>query len=256
MKIFAKILSTVLIFGAVIGAFASCDGAVNGQQTADDGKYKINVSITYATDDAKLKDAVMAMSVNGATVLFDGENLSVDSTASVGDTSVKESYVLIDGVLYRDMSLTSGGNTATVKEKAAFDEQNRQTLLSDLGAGASVGIADFEDFEISSSGDNTYYDCTNIKAESADSLEKIFGSGLSSVGASVSLSNAEYQKVMQGEKIVESTLSCHFTVLLAGESYELTMHMIYMYDYTSEVSIAAPEGADSYTAVSYEEIIK
>lgn len=256
MKIFTKILSVILVLGIVMSVLASCDGAGFGKNDGDDGKYKINVSIVYATNDTKLKDAISSVGVNGATVAVDGDNMAVYNTVVVGSTSVNESYILFDNMLYRDMTLTADENSATVKEKTDFYGENRQQLLSDIGMGAGVDAQDFEDLQPSTFGESTYYNCSNIKAESAESLEKIFGAGLSGIGATVTLSAAEYEKVVLDEKIVESTLSCHFTLVLGGESYELTMHMKYEYDYDAEVSVAAPENADSYNTVTYKEIIK
>ncbi len=255
MKIFRKILSAILVLGTVISVLSSCDGAGSGKQE-DDGRYKINVSIVYATNDAKLNDAISAVGVNGATVMVDGDNMAVNNTVQIGGTSVNESYVLFENMLYRDMTLTVDGNSVSVKEKTDFHEDNRQLLLADIGMGADVSVADFENFEITSMGESSCFDCTDINAESAESLEKIFGSGLSGIGATVALSAAEYQEIIQDEKVIESTLSCHFTILLAGVSYELTVHMNYEYDYAAEVSVSAPVDADSYNTVTYKEIIK
>jgi hypothetical protein len=256
MKIYTKILSVILVLGMAMSVLASCGDTGAGKNDVDDGKYKINVSIIYATNDNKLKDAISAVGTNGATVMVDGDNMAVYNTVVVGNTSVNESYVLFDNMLYRDMTVIANGNSATVQEKSDFHEENRQHLLADLGVGADVSVFDFKILEITSMGENDCFNCTDINADSAESLEKIFGAGLSGVGATVSLDSAEYQEIIHGETIIESTLSCHFIILLGGVSYELTVHMNYDYDYSAEVSVTAPEGADGYNTVTYNEIIK
>ncbi len=134
-------------------------------------------------------------------------------------------------------------------------ENNKNTLLSYVGAGAQISIQDFSTHNISVNNGKFTYTCSDMNKESKDSLSTIFYAAFDSYNATVDIESAEYTLVVDGEKNESSILSCTFKITMDGAEYSLTMNIASTYGYTSNISISAPKDANSYTEVSYEDIV-
>lgn len=255
MKIFRELTALLLIFALSVGCLASCDN-MGGGQNAEEDSYIVNIDVSYATNDPKMKEAIASITENSATLSVLGDDIRVNSKTVMDDRSFNEEYILVGGVLYRSMKLVVGDYSVTSNTLAELTAENRQAVLADIGIGANISTADFKNCQHESFGEVSLYTCADIEENSAKSLEKIFSSGFSGMGGSVSLTGADFSATYNGEKIMDSTLSCHFAVVMNDISYEITMHIAYTYQYTDDITILAPEVIDDYAMVSYEEIIK
>ena len=248
-KLTALLLSLIL----VAGALASCVGPTVDLQT---DTYVASVTIEFATNDDKMKAAVDAMSGSVSTLYVSGEDMRIETSAEVNGISLSDNYVYFGGTLYHETRLTVDGKSAVTLEKAAMSAENRQQLISDVGAGASIEPTDFDVQEKDGEEGNYTYTCGGITGKAKDSLQSIFASKFSGLNATASLASAEFVLETENSRDKSSTLSCHFVIGMNGESYEITMHIYTDYDYEAVFGISAPEGSSSYKQVSYDEIIK
>ena len=231
-------------------------GDDNLESEIDDGKYLMNVEISFATGDDKMKPAIDALDSSSSVITVDGENIKIETLTALDSSSVKDSYVFVDGVLYRETVVSALGLTAAEYKKADARDLTRDKLYSDVGTAAQIGISDFLTRDMSKTANGYYFSCSNISDSSKDSLVNIFASRFSGVNeAAVILEGAEYTLETEGDRNTISTLSCHFVITMNGESYEITMHILSEYDYSSGAAVTHPEDSDKYTEADYSGVI-
>lgn len=263
-KLTALLICLVILCGFVVSCTTEQpdNGSVGEQpdnNTDDDinfptDEYVATVTVTFNSDDAKMKDAIGAMGETVYTVTADEANLQIVSNAAVGDISIDETYTYLESTLYKKTTLGVGDKSASSYEKATMSEADRNNLLDKIGPGASIEKNDFLKVDISKSGNYTTYTCTKINSTSADSLADVFESKFAGTGATVKLESASYTIVLLGDANSSFDLSCNFIVTMDGVDYSVTMNMSCEYDYKS-VSISAPENAENYVDVSLSDII-
>ena len=251
MKHIKKLTALTLVTVTLLCCLASCDLFGGNLQT---DKYVANVRIVFATEDEGMRAAIDAMSAS-SVLTVDGDNVMVDTQTATTGVMVNDSYVYIDGVIYHSTDVLVNSESASSYEKANMPAASRDDLINKIGVGANIGPADFEISESFTSGDLNTYTCTVINDESKASLQAIFAARFAGLDAVVQLDDAEYTLETYKGRNKSSVLSCHFTILLNGESYNITMHTYYDYDYDAKVNISAPQDTDKYTEVSYEKII-
>lgn len=251
MKHINKITALALVMIVALSCLASCNMFGGDLQT---DKYVANVRIVYFADDEAMQATIDSMSAS-SVLTVDKDNIKVDTQTALTGVMVNDSYVYTDGVIYHAKDVLVNSNSASSYEKADMPAESRDALISKIGPGANIGLADFEVQETNTSGDITEYSCSEITDESKASLQAIFAARFAGLDAVVQLDDAEYMLETYKGRNKSSALSCHFKIIMGGHSYEITMHVYYDYDYEVDVNISAPEGADKYTQVPYEEII-
>ena len=231
-------------------------GDNNSEGEIDDGKYLMNVEIRFATGDDKMKPAIDVLDSSSSVITVDGENIKIETLTALDSSSIKDSYVFVDGVLYRETVVSALGLTAAEYKKADAPDLTRDKLYSDIGTAAQIGISDFLTRDMSKTANGYSYSCSDISDSAKESLVNIFGSKFSGVNeASVTLEGAEYILETEGNRNTLSTLYCHFVITMNGESYEITMHILSEYDYSSGAAVTHPEDSDKYTEVDYSDVI-
>ena len=253
MKSLNRIAAMLLSLILVVGMLASCGGPDVPLQS---DVYVATVEISFETDDEDMKTAVQAMKSSGSKIYVSGEDMKIETSAELNNISLADSYVYFGGTLYHENRLTVDGKTSVTLEKAALSSENRQQLISDVGAGASIDPIDFNIQERDGDELNYTYNCSRITGKAQDSLEAIFASRFGGLNATVELEAAELTIEGENGRNKSSRLSCHFVITMNGQSYEITMNMNTTYDYDSSFGISAPAGSSSYKQVSYDEIIK
>ncbi len=236
-----------------VGLLASCNTTDTPLQS---DVYVAMVDISFETDDEDMKAAVQAMKSSGSKIYVSGEDMKIEISAELNNISLSDSYVYFGGTLYHENRLTVDGKTSVTLEKAAMSTENRQQLISDIGAGASIDPIDFNVQEMAGDELNYTYNCSRITGKAKESLEAIFASRFIGLNATVELTGAELTIEGENGRNKSSSLSCHFVITMNGQSYEITMNMNTTYDYDTAFGISAPAGSSSYKQVSYDEIIK
>lgn len=250
MKQTNKILAVVLSLVLVIGSLAACQTTEIPSLQSE--TYEATVEITFSSDNAALGEAIAKMQ-NTTKICVDGDDLKVETNATVGTTSVQNIYTYFGGTLYHKQSISADGKSATVLERTSLDEENRAQLLSDVGAGASIEATDFNIQNMEGDELNHTNSCSRITAKAKESLQAIYASKLQGFGT-VELQGAEYVIVVENGREEKSTLTCHFAITMNGQSYEITMQVVTDYDYDAAFAITVPADSASYKQVLYSEM--
>ncbi len=253
MKSLNRIAAMLLALVLAVGVLASC-GTTDTPLQSD--IYVATVDISFATNDDDMKAAVQAMKSSGSKIYVSGEDMRIETSAELNNILLSDSYVYFGGTLYHESRLTVDGKSSVTLEKAAMSAENRQQLISDVGAGASIEPIDFNVQEKDGDELNYTYNCSRITGKAKDSLEAIFAAKFSGLNATVELEAAELTVEGENGRTKSTCLSCHFLITMNGQSYEITMHVNTTYDYDTSFGISAPAGSSSYNQVSYDEIIK
>lgn len=264
MSALKKLIALIVCIAMLCICLVSCDQILGNNQGNNQGgdvelqsdNYVESIRIKYATNDDKMKAAIDALGTPETTLTVMGDDLKLVSNATVGNISVSNEYIYIGGTLYHSTTAQITDANVSSFEKAAMDLTQRDQLVSKAGAGASIGISDFLDQQMSKSGNLTIYTCDGITDEARDSLQAIVASKFDGLGANVRLDSASYILEVKDGRNNASTLSCNFVIDMNGESYEITMHLQCEFNYDAEVSITAPDDTDKYTDTSVDEILK
>ena len=259
MTVIKKLTALIICITSLCGCLISCvdpNNTGDGDQTPlQSDRYVANISIRYATNDAKMKGTIDAIGTPTSTLTVDGDDLKIVTTAELKDISTSNEYIYVDGVLYQAKSLNVSDKSVTLLERATVGEDQRDSLISKAGPGAAIGIGDFLNFEINTYGDITEYNCNEMLEDSKESLRQIISKSFDGFGAIVVIQSAVYKLEIKNDRNHSSVLSCNLVITMDGVDYEVTMHLYYDYNYDAEVSITAPENADAYTEVSSDDII-
>lgn len=248
IKRFTALILSLLV---AMGAFSSC---IFIEQDLQSDTYVVNVRMVFATNDEKMKDAVDAMSAS-AVLSVDHGDISMEAISTVDDIAVKKSYVYVGETLYHSNETSLGDMSVSEYEKATATKVDVKSILSQAGAGASIGLDDFDTHEVyGSKGVNNYF-CSDINEEAGESLCNIMASKFEGLDATVILTEASYSLDTESARNVASVLSCSFKITMNGTTYEITVHTYCDYDYDAEVSISAPADTEKYADVSYKDII-
>ena len=245
-KILALILSLVL----AVSAFASCQ--IEDNQTYQTETYAANVQISFSSDNEAMQNAISAMQTS-SEIFVDGGDVKVLTKAEIGTTTVTDKYTYFGGNLYHEQVVTAGDLVSTVLERTSLKDDNREQLLSDIGAGASITPLDFSIQDMEGDTDNCIYTCSRITAKAKESLEKIYGASFAGLGT-VALDKAEYVLEVENGRDEKSTLTCHFVITVGNATYNITMEIVTDYDYDAGFSITVPANSSSYKQVLYSEM--
>ncbi len=250
MKMFNKLTALALALVLSLACLASC------KPTQKVESYKATVTTSFTSSDAAMADAIAALEKSSVTLYVYGDNLMVVSETALGDIKLNRIYTVADSVLYNNTTLKAEGKTVTEKEKAPFDQSKRDELLAKIGAGASLDVDDFNTAtqnDVESASDA--YTCYDIKDDAKASLVAIFAAKFEALDASVSMQDAEYYVEKLDGKVVNYILNARFVITMDSETYSVNMTIECDYDYDLSVKVSAPEDADTYTEVGYEDII-
>ena len=245
-KILALILSLVL----VVGVFSACQPESNEPLQTE--TYAANVQITFSSDNEAMQQAISAMQ-SSAVICVDGGDLTVETKAEIGSTSVTDKYTYYSGTLYHEQVVSSADLTSTTLERTSLKDETRDQLLSDMGAGAGITPIDFNIQDMEGDENNCTYTCSRVTAKTKESLEKIYGASFAGFGTLV-LESAEYVLEVKNGRDESSTLTCNFVITVGETSYNITMQMVTEYDYEASFVIAVPANSASYTQVLYSEM--
>jgi hypothetical protein len=248
-----KILALLLSLAFVFGAFCSCE---TPEETLQSDKYVANVEITFASNDDAMKQAMDSMGNSKSTIYANGDDMRIETSAGLDDVLLSDNYVCLFGILYHEQKLSVGNDVMSTYEMAVVTDVEREKLLADIGTGASIDVEDFEISNKEEQDGNISYTCKNIKSDAKESLQAIYAPNFSAFDATVELSGAELRLETEKGRDKSSVLSCHFVILMNGQTYEITMHITTTYDYDADFKINAPVNIDEYVNVNYDEMFK
>ena len=254
MKMTNKFIALLMAMILVAGVLVSCEQP--SAEPLQSSIYKATIEISFENDDADLQAAIDAISSSKSTIYVNGDDMKIETSTAMDKISVTDKYTYFGGTLYHESRVSVDGKESVVLEKASLTKENREQLVSDVGAGASIDPVDFNIQEKEGEGGNYTYNCSRITGKAKDSLQAIFAAKFNGFNATVELTGAEYTLKVENDRNESSILCCHFSIAMNGKTYNLTMNIKTDYDYDAVFGISAPAGSSSYNQVSYSEIIR
>ena len=252
MKLTDRIIALLLLMAVAVGTLASCD-ITTGPLQSD--TYVANVEVKFSSENAEIKTVIDTMNRN-STIYVSEDDMKIETSVEMEGISITDNYVFFGGTLYHESRATVNGKTAVELKKASMSSENKDQLVADVGAGASIEPTDFNVQEQEGDELNCTYSCSRITGKAKESIEAIYGSKFSAIGATVELSGAEYNLVIANGRRTSSSLTCHFVIGMNGQSYEITVEILTSYDYDATFGISTPANSSSYQLVGYDEIFE
>ena len=248
MKIFNKLTALTLVLIMAFTCLASC-GLFDSVES-----YKATVKTSFTSNDAAMADAIAALEKSEVTLYVYGDNIRAESSTKIDDITLNKAYTVYGTIIYSDTTLTAEGRTVTEKEKASFATEQRDALISKIGAGASIDTDDFNTVKENKIDNINAYTCSYIKDDAKASLVSIFAERMGAIDAQISLTNAEYYVEKNKDKPVSCILNTSFAIVLNGATYNIDMAIECDYDYDAKVEVKLPENASEYIVTSVDDI--
>ena len=244
---FRKIIGVVLVLALFICSFASCqkkkendgsaiDKANNALETA---AYTVEATLEYSSDDEDMKTAIAAFSTPSMKIYVDGNKFQGKMDVEFDGEENYITYTYVDGVLYTEWSEYG----KTVQKSEALGDADKSAITESYGAGANVGINDFEKVSESKNGDVTVINCETIKDDAlialVNSLKTEFG--LVGFNCNVALKDAKLDIEIKDGKYDTTTLTCLYYISTSLDTYSVEMKYTCEFDYSAEFEITAPD---------------
>lgn len=216
--------------------------------------YVANITVSYTTNDDKMKAAVEAMNTETSLTVM-ADDLKLVSNVVLNNASVSDEYTYYKGMLYHSNTVKVGDMSLSSYKKATMSDDQRDNLLSKMGAGASVGIGDFAKHDMGRAEGVTTYTCTEMKDDAKNSLTEILASNFDGIGATVEIDSANFVLEVKNGRDQKSTLSCDLVITMDGATYEVTMNLECVYNYSAVTVIMTPTNLDKYIDSTVDEIL-
>ena len=263
MKLISKVLSLILATAIILSCFASCDllsgkpeSVIFDAEAALDGAvYVATTELAFTSDDEDMKSTVASLGDTSVKVSVNGESVAVTTRLSTTNTTLEVDCTVHDGVVYRRDYLKVGEKDATTLKKSPITDNEKKNMASSAAPGSDITYEDFSDVKMESSGNVKLITCTVIKEESLESIKAILSERLGIATTDVSVSDAEYVVKIVDGKYEGIYLSCYYSFVIDGVSYDLRLQAVTSYDYSADVTISLPANASEYELASLDEIV-
>lgn len=259
-----KLISLLIIAVMVLGCLASCGEVTTEEMIAKadkallNGAYSADVEIAFTTDNPMLKEIFAALNAMEMEFAYSNGNAKITSgmnTEVYGMTVESEAqYVVVDDVIYLKNSVSVGGESTVVKQKANVTDLEKEDFLSENVASMDVTSTDFETVERKEVEKTTVISCEGLKQEAEASLNELMKDMLGELDGSISVKNVKLVVEIENGKYDEVKLSCDYVITAEGESVTFGFVMTMDYDFDETVVIEAPQDASSYETVDFSEL--
>lgn len=255
-----KIISVVLLIAMIAMStclFASCEAvtAASAIEKADkaltEGPYTVTMSMDFECDNAQLNAIFDAMTME-FPITVDGDNMQMNMSMDIMEgVSASVSMTVVDKVLYSNTSVAG----QTMKMKATLSEDDYKEFIKENGAEMPIDSANFETLTLETVDGKQVVTCSGITSEGTEALNKLLADSLSGMGADASIGDLSYVLTIADGKYESMALTVSYSITVAGQTYTVSMTMNAKYSYAEVAPITAPADADTYSEVSFDQIM-
>lgn len=252
MKI-KRILSVFLVAVMLVCSLASCgsDTATELVEKADKAllntPYKVDMSMNMESDNQDYSEMFESMALD-TEMYIDGEKFAI--SLNMYGTAIDMSCV--GNTLYATASVS--GQTVS-KVKATMTDVQREEVLGDaMGSANELMPVDFESIKMEKNDEGqTVITCTNLKSDVLqDYIEEV---SAEYEGMELVIDNIKLIAIIDGGKYHSITVSMDYSFDILGESVDVAVGVSMNFDYEAGKKITAPEDADTYEEMDYDDIV-
>ena len=261
-----RLMSALLIITVLVCAFSSCNKLkdvtdvgeliTNAEKQLDSVDHTVNISMTFISNDEDMAAALSAFDSTSIALRKSQDKVNIEMNVQFGEFFANNSYTVVENTLYGKSESNMTGATETAKKKAQLTAAEKMSVTNNAGVGAVLSYDDFDSVTLEESDTVHIITCTGLKAESNETLVKVFKSSLDREVDWVSVSDAQLVIRLVDGKYNGMYMTCNYSVSINGVTYDVRMQLVREYDYTTPVSITAPTDVSEYELVPYNAIIK
>lgn len=251
-----KLLSMLLLCAMLTCMLASCDTftaastIAQADKALEEAPYTVTMSMDFTCEDATLNRIFDALTME-FPVSVDGENLSMSMSTDVMGVTAAVDMTIADKVLYYNASIMG----QSIKMKATLSEEDYKKFIEENSSEMPVNSASFETVTMETVDGKKVITCTGITTEGLTQMNDLLADALKTAGASSTVSDLTMTMTVADGKYETMALTATYSVTAAGETHTVSMTMTAAYSYEDVAPITAPADADSYTDVSYSDIM-
>lgn len=248
MKNFKRLLSAFLVLTVLACWLCSCDFL----QTKDPAEviakaeyeltqepYKVDMKISYSSDDPKMKEAVDSSS-QWIKLSVDGENFEAELTQTVAGKRRNVIHTFVGNVMYTTM--VEDGETDV--EYTPISDKEKEEYRKRLGEVISVSTEDFESVKIHSVSGVDVINCTSIKDAPLYDLIDFASELIDEVDildALVTIKDVTLDIQLREGRYDITIFTCDYVITVGEEVYTLKMTYSTKFNYGGGNEIKAPE---------------
>lgn len=253
-----KIVSVALIAAMLVMSLcmASCEvaSAAAAIQKADkaltEAPYTVTMSMDFECEDSTLNAVFDAMTLE-FPITVDGENVSMNMSTEVMGIKAGITMTVVDKVLYSNTTVAN----QSIKAKATLSDAEIESFMKDNNTDLPITAENFENLTMETVDGKKVITCAGITDEGLTAMNALLSDSLTALGAEAAVGDLSMTVTIADGKYESMALTARYSVTVAGETHTVAMTMNAAYSYDDVQPITAPADADSYTEVSYSEIM-
>lgn len=258
---FRQLAAILLSVVMLLTLFTSCEGFSLAEPTPKEllliasanmlaNPYEMTIGINMSSDNKDVNNAVSI--VNGDYVAkVDGKNM--DMTMSVAGVEVN--YLLVDDVVYMDMY--------GIKVKIPVDDKQSGEIMGDIIGtfdGSVEGFGNLDDATVTKEKGITTITINGVGDfinDMIDGISEDMGADKTGLDISVNKEKTNIVVVLDAKKYYKSmTVNMSLDYAYEGVEEKISVDCVYEYtfDFSEDFTVTAPENADEYINMDYDDI--
>lgn len=259
-----KILSLILLASLLLSLFSSCSRTPESliekaEKKLKKGSYEIEVSVDYTVADEEIALIFEQLESSETKILVEKDGVAIEKALVIDYGEVKSefinTYVIVGGRVFLDMSYKSNGAVNSTKSSAALTDAEREDIVNRAKLIGNIGINSFNEVKCERLDGEYRIICTEVKEDSRARLEGILISELEGAVETVGIRSSCLTIVIDRSRYDSVTLECEYEITLSGKTYSLRAEYELEYDFDEWVDITIPENYASYSEVDLNAIL-
>lgn len=250
-------MACTLILSSLVSCKKKSDEDAGTSKT--DAPCVITVDFDFSCDDDVISVIFEQLENNKTVIYLDNGKFKAENNSAIsynGENVYKDTYVVIDGMIYEHFSYSLNGvilEDDRVKAPISGEESDR--FLKELclfGGISASGFSEIENESLDGCDVSTY---RNPDTDNKIVLEKMMVSMLEGYCDLVSITDATVTVKETEDGYSEAVVSGSYEVTILEVKYNLSVSIRLSFDYTQSFDITAPTDEGEYVAVEIKSII-
>ena len=242
MRTTKRIISALLVISLFAIGLSSCglfsdpaELVAEADTALGEKAYTMRTAVQYESTDAKMAEAIASFTNPAVLTEVNGDSFRISMLFEKDGRENGVIYTYVDGVLYTELDELG----VTTKTSETVTDLDKNTLRSELGAGATLSVDDFESAKAVTANGESLITCTDIKDEPLDSLVEALADQMPE-GTVVAIKDTSLIITISDGLYKNILLTCSYVITTADAVYTLDMTYVSEFTYGDVDEITAP----------------
>ncbi|MBE6585757.1 MAG: hypothetical protein E7645_04420 [Ruminococcaceae bacterium] len=210
--------------------------------------YKMTMKMAYSSDNAELNEVYKQMDME-IPMIVDGNNMSMDMSMEMEGITIKMLMTIVDKTLYYDMEIMGQSQ----KVKCSLTDKQLEDFMKENNAQLPVSPEEFGKISMEEKDGKFLISCDEITAEGTKMLNDLMAGSLGDVD--LTIDDITFTMTIADNKYESMNMGTTCSMNIGDTKTSVTLDADVLFDYENVAPITAPEDADSYQEMSYDDLM-